>query len=38
MNELEYLRLITFILSLNLIYDFIKDIRSHIERMVNQNE
>lgn len=38
MNELEYLRLICFILSLNLIYDFIKDIRSHIERLVSQNE
>lgn len=38
MNELEYLRLISFILTLNITYDFLKDIRSHIERLVNKNE
>lgn len=38
MNELEYLRFISFVLALNITYDFLKDIRSHIERMVNKNE
>lgn len=38
MNELDYLRYIAFVLSLQITYDFLKDIRSHIERLVSKNE
>ena len=36
MTELEYLRTISFVLSLHLVFDLIKDIRYHIERSFKQ--
>ena len=35
MNEIDYLRLIAFILSLNLTYQFMKDIKAVINKCID---
>lgn len=36
MSELDYLRMITFLLAFNLVYQFYKECRYAIERMVKK--
>lgn len=38
MTEIEYLRMITFLLAFNLVYQFYKEIRYAIERMVKKQQ
>lgn len=35
MTEIEYLRLIAWVLSMDFVYTCYKDIRSHVRKMVN---
>lgn len=36
MTELEYLRFISFVLSLNFVYTCYKDLRTHIKELVRK--